>query len=104
LHPDGPPDPEDCNASPRVSSNGKQQFANHLYGNFSGAKERIVQAGRTSSAGAESYKKMYVDGNVEEDVSLNGNAFPTAANAVAAFVELLNVGDYSIPKKQKHYE
>jgi hypothetical protein len=57
LPPDGPPNPEDCNASPRASSNGNQQFANHLYGNFTSAKERIVLVGRASSAGAKSYKK-----------------------------------------------
>ena len=104
-HPDGrPPDPENSGASPRVSSDCKQRFRNYLYGNFTSAKERIVQAGRARSAGAqESIKNvMEVDGNVEEDVSCNDQAL-TATDAVAPFLELLTVGDYSIPKKRKHH-
>jgi hypothetical protein len=101
-HPDGPPDPKNFNASSRVSSD-QQQFANHLYGNFTSAKD--CAGGEDKLCwGLVIQKIKYVDGNVEQDVSLNGNAFPTAANAVAPFVELLNVDDYSIPKKQKHYE
>lgn len=49
-HPDGPPKPEHPWHSPRVSSDGRQRFGNYLYGNFTSAKERIVQAGRARSA------------------------------------------------------
>jgi len=102
-HPDGRPYRENPAASPRVSSDGKQRFRNHLYGNFSSAKERIVQAGRARSAGAQSIKRvMEVDGNVEEAVSHDADEASTAIDAVAPFLKLMNVGDYSIPKKRKH--
>ncbi len=62
-----------------------------------------MQAGRARSAGAqESIKNVMEVGNVEEDVSCNDQAL-TATDAVAPFLELLTVGDYSIPKKRKHH-
>ena len=49
-HPDGPPHLENPSASPRVSSKTTHRFRNNLYGNFTGAKEKIVNAGRVQSA------------------------------------------------------
>ena len=62
-----------------------------------------MQAGRARSAGAQSIKRvMEVDGNVEEAVSHDADEASTAIDAVAPFLKLMNVGDYSIPKKRKH--
>ncbi len=75
--PDGP-------GGGRVGDGRRKPFENHLYGTFTAAKERVVQAGRLSCAAALLMKKppSFDSGEDSEEEELEGSSDYGAASSV----------------------
>ena len=82
----------DGSDGPVVKAGGRQRFKNHVFGTFTAAKERIVQAGRAAASGREV--------NLLEPVVACSPA--ATMDHVTSFLERMSNGDYYIPKRKRN--
>lgn len=100
----------DGSDGPVVKAGERQRFKNHVFGTFTAAKERIVQAGRAASGREASAREVYVTHEAsvefaEEDIVVDPvtTGLPGASmDHMSSFQERMIHGDYYIPKRKRN--